>query len=55
MHPLGARARVLLRHESGAELTAEVPQSAGDHIKPGMRYRVAPDPASVRAFAANAG
>ncbi|MEM6859032.1 MAG: ABC transporter ATP-binding protein [Pseudomonadota bacterium] len=55
VHPLGARARVLLRHKSGAELTVEVPQSAGDHIKPGMRYRVAPDPASVRAFAANVG
>ncbi|MEO0589348.1 MAG: ABC transporter ATP-binding protein [Pseudomonadota bacterium] len=51
VHPLGARSRVLLRHESGAELTAEVPQSAGDHIRPGMRYRVSPDPASVRAFA----
>ncbi|MEL6737582.1 MAG: ABC transporter ATP-binding protein [Pseudomonadota bacterium] len=55
VHPIGARARVLLRHESGAELTAEVPQSAGDHIKPGMPYKVAPDPASVRAFAANVG
>ena len=51
VHPLGARARVLLRHPSGAELTAEVPQSAGDHIRPGALYRVKPAPASVRAFA----
>ncbi|MEM1196609.1 MAG: ABC transporter ATP-binding protein [Pseudomonadota bacterium] len=54
VHPLGARARVVLRHASGAELTAEVPQSAGDHIRPGQRYRIKPDPGSVRAFALQA-
>ncbi|MEO0643194.1 MAG: ABC transporter ATP-binding protein [Pseudomonadota bacterium] len=51
VHPLGARARVVLRNSDGAELIAEVPQSAGDHIRPGSRYRITPDPASVRAFA----
>ncbi len=50
VHPLGARSRVLLQHPGGAELTAEVPQSAGDHIRPGARYRVTPDADSVRAF-----
>ncbi|MEM7701837.1 MAG: ABC transporter ATP-binding protein [Pseudomonadota bacterium] len=50
VHPLGARARVLLQHSSGAELTAEVPQSAADHIQPGGRYRIKPDPDTVRVF-----
>ncbi|MEL6709995.1 MAG: ABC transporter ATP-binding protein [Pseudomonadota bacterium] len=50
VHPLGARARVLLQHASGAELTAEVPQSAADHIRPGARYRIKPDPHTVRVF-----
>ena len=50
VHPLGARSRVLLRHPSGAQVTAEVPQSAGDQIEVGSRYRVTPDPDSVRAF-----
>ncbi|MEM7690631.1 MAG: ABC transporter ATP-binding protein [Pseudomonadota bacterium] len=51
VHPLGARARVLLQPEGGAQLTAEVPQSAADHIRPGARYRVKPDPDTVRVFA----
>ena len=51
VHPLGARARILLQHPSGAELTAEVPQSAADHIRPGARHRIKPDPDSVRVFA----
>jgi len=50
VHPLGERARVLLQHAGGAELTAEVPQSAADHIRPGARYRVQPDPDTVRVF-----
>lgn len=51
IHPLGARARVLLQHSGGAEITAEVPASAADHIRPGDRYRVRPDPDTVRVFA----
>ena len=50
VHPLGARARVLLQHESGAELTAEVPASAAEHIRAGDLYRFTPDSESVRAF-----
>jgi iron(III) transport system ATP-binding protein len=50
VHPLGARARVLLQHESGVELTAEIPASAAAHIRAGDLYRVAPDTESVRAF-----
>ncbi len=50
VHPLGERARVLLRHPGGAEITAEVPQSAADHIRQGSRYRIYPDPDTVRVF-----
>jgi len=50
VHPLGQRARVLLRHEGGGELTAEVPQSAADHIRTGARYSAIPDDGSLRAF-----
>ena len=51
VHPLGARARVLLQHSSGAQITAEVPQSAADHIRAGARYRIKPDPDTLRVFA----
>jgi iron(III) transport system ATP-binding protein len=51
VHPLGERARVLLRHAGGAEITAEVPQSAADHIRQASRYSVHPDPDTVRVFA----
>lgn len=50
VHPLGERARVLLQHIGGAQITAEVPQSAADHIRPGARYRIKPDPDSLRVF-----
>ena len=53
VHPLGARARVLLQQSGGAQIPAEVPQSAADHIRPGARYRVHPDPDTVRVFARN--
>ena len=50
VHPLGERARVLLQHSGGGELTAEVPQAAADHIRLGARYRITPDPDSLRVF-----
>ncbi len=51
LHPLGDRARVLLRGAGGAELTAEIPQAAAVSLNPGEHYRVEPDAGSVRAFA----
>lgn len=51
VHPLGERARVLLQHPGGGEITAEVPQAAADHIRPRARYRIQPDPDTVRVFA----
>ena len=50
VHPLGERARVLLQHVGGTEITAEVPQAAADHIRPGARYRIHPDPDTLRVF-----
>ncbi|MEO0463527.1 MAG: ABC transporter ATP-binding protein [Pseudomonadota bacterium] len=50
LHPLGERVRVLLRHHTGGELTAEVPLAAAAHLAQGERYCVRPDPGSVRAF-----
>jgi iron(III) transport system ATP-binding protein len=55
VHPLGHRARVLLRHAGGGELTAEVPYSAAAHIRAGERYRVRPDEGSLRVFAVDGG
>lgn len=51
VHPLGERARVLLRNAGEAEITAEVPQAAANHIRPDARYRAVPDARSVRVFA----
>lgn len=52
LHPLGDRVRALLRHHSGAQLTAEIPVEAAAHLRAGARYRVTPDRHSVRAFPA---
>ena len=51
LHSLGDSLRVLLRHDSGAELTVEVPQATAAHLRQGERYRVIPDEGSIRAFA----
>jgi iron(III) transport system ATP-binding protein len=52
LHPQGERVRVLLRHHTGAELTAEVPLAAAVLLEAGQRHCVRPDRGSVRAFAA---
>ncbi len=47
VHPLGARARVLLEGADGAGVTVETALP----VDPGKTYSVLPDPESVRAFA----
>ncbi len=46
VHPLGARARVLLESADGASITVETAVP----VDPGKTYSVLPDPESVRAF-----
>lgn len=50
LHELGDSVRVLLRHHTGLELTAELGQEAAEQIAPGQRYRALPDDGSVRVF-----
>ena len=49
-HELGDRVRVLLRHYSGLELTAELGLEAAQTIIADQRYRAVPDDGSVRVF-----
>lgn len=50
LHPLGDTVRVLLRHHTGIELTAELGQEAAEAIAQGQRYRLIPDEGSLRTF-----
>jgi iron(III) transport system ATP-binding protein len=54
-HELGDRVRVLLRHHTGLELTAELGLEAAETIHPEQRYRALPDDGSVRVFGRDEG
>jgi len=49
-HEQGDKVRVLLRHHSGMELTAQLGLEAAQGIVEGDRYRALPDDGSVRVF-----